>query len=394
MLSNAPLPGGTGTFTVTLLGAGTQTLTVTDTANSALSGVGAPIAVSTTPARVGVFDASQGIWYLDNQGNGNFSSPSDDSFTFGTPGATDTAIVGDWNGAGAGEVGVYRVDTVLTVKDPLTGLPTHPLVFSLDFNGNNAWDNGPGGSGGDQSFVFGVEGDTVVIGDWNGDGKDEIGVVRPGSDGVLVWSLDIHGSTGDHADYVVYHFGDNGDTPLVGDWNGAGKTEIGTVRTVGGSLVWSLDYNGNGTWDSLPGDRAYTFGQTGDVPLVGDWTGTGTTKIGTYRQDPNGMGLDFSLDMNGSGVFVSPKDEFDNFGLKGDTGIVGDWMGNGRTDIGSYRTNNAAADVIFSLDNDGDGVFDPCGRRRFDDGLPLRPQQPGGAGTVVFVMEVSTPGMP
>jgi hypothetical protein len=174
--ADAPLPGGSASFTVTFHTAGSQTLTVTDTINSALTGSSSAIPVSTTPDRVAVFNPTTGIWYLDNQGTGDFSASADSSFTFGLPG--DTAIVGDWNGAGFAEIGVYRVDTSIT--DPVTGL--HPLVFSLDFNGNNTWDP----ASGDQAFVFGLQGDKVVVGDWNGDGKDEIGVVRPGSDGVLV----------------------------------------------------------------------------------------------------------------------------------------------------------------------------------------------------------------
>src|SRR5262249_9528911 len=158
--------------------------------------------VSTTPDRVAVFDSTTGIWSVDNQGTGDSTPPGSASFRFGLPG--DTAIVGDWNGAGFDEVGVYRVGTA--VIDPVSGL--HALIFSLDFNGDKNWDS----ASGDQAFIFGLQGDQVVVGDWNGDGKDEVGIVRPGSDGVLVWCLDINGATGDHADYVTYHFGLNDDT--------------------------------------------------------------------------------------------------------------------------------------------------------------------------------------
>ena len=69
-----------------------------------------------------------------------------------------------------------------------------------------------------------------------------------------------------------------GDIPVVGDWNGDGKTKIGVFRN--GS--WYLDANGNNTWE--PGvDAAISFGMAGDIPVVGDWNGNGKTKIGVFR---------------------------------------------------------------------------------------------------------------
>ena len=52
------------------------------------------------------------------------------------------------------------------------------LVFSLDTNGDGVFDAG------DQVFHFGAPGDAVIVGEWNGDGRSKIGVVRP--DGKVV----------------------------------------------------------------------------------------------------------------------------------------------------------------------------------------------------------------
>ena len=40
----------------------------------------------------------------------------------------------------------------------------------------------------------------------------------------------------------MYTYGQPGDIPVVGDWNGDGKDEIGVYRSPG---RWYLDYNGN-----------------------------------------------------------------------------------------------------------------------------------------------------
>jgi Bacterial Ig domain len=342
--ADTTLTNGVGSVSVTFNTAGTQTVTATDTVTSSITGTSGSVTVSmTTNYTAAIFDPTTGIWTVDTQGTGDPSS-SDETFTFGLPG--DTAIIGDWNGAGFDEIGVYRVDTALT--DPVTGL--HPLIFSLNVSGTGTYNP----SAGDVSFIFGLQGDTVVIGDWNGDGKDEIGVVRPGSDGVLVWSLNL--STGDPTDIAVDNFGLNGDEPIVGIWAGNGKTEIGTVRTVGGALVWSLDTNGDGSFDA--GDAVFNFGQAGDIPILGNWSGGSSTEIGTYRVDPNGAELDFSLDLSGTGVFTAPPDVVDTFGAAGDTAIVGDWNGSGTTKIGTYRLSTVTQDLLFSFDTNGDGTFD------------------------------------
>ena len=48
-------------------------------------------------------------------------------------------------------------------------------VFYLDANGNGVWN---GIAGGDRQVTFGINGDTPVTGDWNGDGIDDVGVKR------------------------------------------------------------------------------------------------------------------------------------------------------------------------------------------------------------------------
>ena len=48
-------------------------------------------------------------------------------------------------------------------------------------------------------------------------------------------------------------------------------------------------------------DRSYTYGQAGDLPVVGDWDSSGTpNKIGVYR-----AGL-WILDYDGDGVLTTP----------------------------------------------------------------------------------------
>jgi len=63
-----------------------------------------------------------------------------------------------------------------------------------------------------------------------------------------------------------------GAIPVTGDWTGTGKTKIGIYA----NGVWYLDLNGNGAWDGTPTDGLYSFGGglTGAVPVTGKWVAT------------------------------------------------------------------------------------------------------------------------
>ena len=54
-------------------------------------------------------------------------------------------------------------------------------------------------------------------------------------------------------------------TPIVGDWNGDGKSKVGSF-TAG---LWTLDVNGNVVLDA--GDPQFMWGTTGDRLVVGKW---------------------------------------------------------------------------------------------------------------------------
>ena len=138
-----------------------------------------------------------------------------------------------------------------------------------------------------------------------------------------------------------FTFGLPGDVPIMGDWNGSGTMKIGIFR----NGVWMLDVNGNGVWDGPSGgDRQITFGQAGDIPLVGDWNGSGTLKAGVFR---NGYWiLDMSGVLQGTNNNAAPTTFY--YGLGTDTPVVGDWSGSGTTKVGVVRNGS------WFLDYNGD----------------------------------------
>jgi serine-aspartate repeat-containing protein C/D/E len=77
---------------------------------------------------------------------------------------------------------------------------------------------------------------------------------------------------------VVMHFGRTGDIPVVGDWDGNGVEEIGVYR----AGRWFLDVNGNKEMDAH--DKVFEMGGASDRPVVGDWNGDGIDEPGIYRE--------------------------------------------------------------------------------------------------------------
>ncbi|MFE7839994.1 hypothetical protein ACFU53_29245 [Streptomyces sp. NPDC057474] len=67
-----------------------------------------------------------------------------------------------------------------------------------------------------------------------------------------------------------HHLGNSGDVPIIGDWNCDGIDDIGVYRP------------SNGTFYRY-GYAAIAYGNVGDLPIIGDWNGNGIDEIGVYR---------------------------------------------------------------------------------------------------------------
>ena len=285
---------------------------------------------STAAQSVGIYRA--GGWYFDKNGSGAWDGcATDECIGFGGD-PTDVLIVGDWNGDGKTKIGVYRASTG---------------TWYLDYNGNGAWD----GCTTDRCFSFGIPTDTPVVGDWNGDGKTKIGVYRASTG---TWYLDYNGNgiSDSGVEQTISWGGDSTDKPVVGDWNGDGKTKIAVYRKSTGT--WYLDTNGTGAWDpSCSTILCISWGNDpSDLPVVGDWTGDGKTKIGVYRAGS------WYLDTSGNGAWNGcTTDKCMGFGGDPtDQPVIGDWNGDHKAKIGVYR----ASTGHWYLDTNGNGTWDGC----------------------------------
>ena len=87
-------------------------------------------------------------------------------------------------------------------------------------------------------------GATPITGDWNGTGKTEIGLFNSAT---ATWWLNTAGDgVFKTSETFVFGFGGSNVFPVVGDWNGAGKTEVGVYC----NGAWFRDYDDSHTWDA------------------------------------------------------------------------------------------------------------------------------------------------
>jgi len=248
--------------------------------------------------------------------------------------ATDLGIPGADQDTGDGLIDVARAYAFLSKS--AFGV-YRDGEWLLDANRSTAWDSD------DRMLVFGIGGDTPVVGDWSGTRISKIGVVRG-----TTWFLDMNGTGTWDAGDAAFDFGIPGDIPVSGDWNATGITKIGVFR----SGSWFLDLNGNGIWEDGIDAVSY-FGIPTDIPITGDWNGDGTTKIGVYRQGT------WYVDMNGNGIWDADDAAY-SFGIGGDIPVTGDWNGDETADLGVVRGSTWFLDLNGNRnwDEGVDGVVD------------------------------------
>ena len=164
--------------------------------------------------------------------------------------------------------------------------------------------------------AFGRHGDVPLVGDWDGDGDQELGVVRGNV-------FHLRGGVTPGSPVVQrFGFGRRGDKFVVGDWDGDGDWTPGVVR----DGLWLLrDSNSSGP-ASVPGFR---FGRRGDRFVVGDWDGERSFTPGLFRG-----GVWHLRDGNGPGPDRTPF----RFGRAGDQPFAGDWDGDGSMTPGVLRS--------------------------------------------------------
>jgi len=287
-----------------------------------------------------------------SNGNGTFNVTNDAVANFAawatTPGVR--IVTGDFNGDG-------KTDIALVGG---IGWGTIPMAFS---NGDGSFTitnmSAPGFSGWATS-----PGAKIATGDFNGDGKTDIALVGGFGWGTIPVALSNGNGSINITNQGVANFPAWASTPganiVTGDLNGDGKTDIALTGGIGWGTIPVAFSNGNGTFN-ITNSGVPNFGSWATSPgatvITGDFNGDGKTDIALT----GGIGwgtipVAFS---NGNGTFNITNSGVPNFGSwassSGVTAVVGDFNGDGRTDIALTGVSGwTSIPVAFS---NGNGTF-------------------------------------
>lgn len=242
--------------------------------------------------------------------------------------------------------------------------------------------------------------DFLTPGDFDGDGKKDVAVWRPGAPGsaqyIVLRSSDLTVQT--------FNFGQTGDDPtLVGDYDGDGKADPAVFRCPSGTagqcyffyldrvanpsgvvtyVPWGFgtdadffaapgDYDGDGKYDfcfqrthpSFPGQGLFVllrssdlgaeyipWGLNTDFIIPGDFDGDGKSDF-CVRRTVSGSHRFYILTRTGGGTGAS----YIQFGVTGDYAVPGDYDGDGKTDIAEYRPGTGGGNGVFWVAPSGGG---------------------------------------
>jgi hypothetical protein len=285
------------------------------------------------PDLVTVNYASGDVTVLLGDGLGGFSAASGSPISLGSNTGPQSVAVGDFNGDGSADIAVADENagnitvllgngtggfTAATGSPFAAGTGPHSVVVG-DFNGDGVEDlamanyftdnvtvllgNGAGGftAAAGSPFSVGASPYALAVADFNGDGIEDIASADLGSSTVTV--LLGNGSGGfTAASASPFAVDQNPEAIVAGDFNGDGKADLTTANYTGNDVTVLLG-NGSGGFSAAAGSP-FAAGMNADALTAGDFNGDGVQDlaVGNY----GGANVTILLG-NGSGGFSAVK---------------------------------------------------------------------------------------
>jgi hypothetical protein len=218
-----------------------------------------------------VYSQSSGTWFVLSS-RSNYTTSF--SYTLGSVVSgsnTDVPVPGDYDGDGITDMAVYR---------PANGVW---YILASTFNFTLA------------RYTLGIGGDVPVPGDYDGDGQTDLAVYRPATGNWIIRYSQGGNISGTYYTSISKLWGGaSGDTPVPGDYDGDGKTDIAIFRP------------SSGTWFILKSSTnfatnvAYSWGVSGDMPVPNVVTTTAAARnaltVSTLANLARGSDFDFERD--------------------------------------------------------------------------------------------------
>jgi hypothetical protein len=352
--------GNSGTtafnFTVSLLGASSQTVTVNySTANGTAT---APSDFQSTSNSLS-FAPGDTVKNITVLVNGDTEVEANETFTVNLSGAVNATIA---NGIGTGTIQnddvactysiaptflntnadaksgntifvttqagcswtTTTVDSFITINSGASGSGNGTVSFSVSTNSGAARTGTILVAG--QTFTVNQTAATIaprkVLFDFDGDGRSDVSVFRPDNG---VW-YQLNSTSG----FFSAQFGILTDKIAPADFDGDGKTDIAVFRDGN----WFLQRSRDG-FASIP------FGSPGDIPEPADFDGDGRAELVVFRPS---NGVWYSLNLVGN-AFSAVQ-----FGAAEDNPVAADYDGDGKADQAVYRPSNGVWYMLKSRD--------------------------------------------
>lgn len=309
---------------------------------------------ATHPA--GVFDGLRIGTTWASVTSGGPAIPAQNIVDFNGDGKTDFAVVRNTGGGAGGQI-IWFINWngTAAVQTAAWGIATDAFV-PADYDGDNKTDiavwrgvstDQPSGNAffyilqSSNNTVriedFGQTGDRPgVVGDYDGDGKAEVAVYRPGATAGAQSTWFYRGSLNNPGGAITFvPWGVNGDFTAPGDYDGDGKNDFVVQRSAGGGqgLFWFLQ--------STAGIKSEIFGTSTDFIAAGDYDADGKTDLAIVRGSAGTLQWWHRRSSDGATVGAT-------FGASAtDFPVPGDYDGDGKTDPGVWRPSATPGQSAF-----------------------------------------------
>jgi len=314
---------------------------------------------------IGLFRMQEGwgsspVAYATGDGNWRITNKNNGAFKHWTPISGVQPILGEFDGDGRADVALVQA------KD---GWGSIPVAHG---NSGTGWSITNGGTGGSftrrWSPTSGVE---PLVGDYDGDGKDDVALVRMEagwgsipvafSAGGGEWRI-TNGGTGDS--FTRRWSPTSGVEPLVGDYDGDGRDDVALVRMEAGwgSIPVALSAGG-GEWRITNGGTGDSFTRrwsptSGVRAEVGDYDGDGKDDVALVRMEAGWGSIPVAFSAGGGEWRITNGGAADFIrrwsSTPGAELLKGDFNGDGRTDFALVRMEEGWSTIPVAL-ADGEG---------------------------------------
>ncbi len=277
---------------------------------------------------------------------------------FDGDGRTDAAVIRNTGGGSGGQVTWYtRASSSGVLSANQFGSATDFFV-SGDFDGDGKADLTVWRPGAQANFyilqsqtntlradAFGTTGDEpAVVGDYTGDGRDDPAIYRAGATAGAASLWAYRASSGPLAGQIIItQWGQNGDFPAPGDYDGDGRYDFVVQRGIGGNAVFFLN-------QTTAGNATIYWGLATDFVVPGFYDNDCKTDITVSRTVSGGVNWYVRNSTNGALQSFA-------FGASGDSRTQGDYDGDGATDIAVWRPSATPGATTFYWRRSIDGVL-------------------------------------